>query len=149
MDALVLVVSRTDSMAVRHMAMGACAALRAASVSGVERGLGGCLRAGQAAVGEVIRAFVERAAYASDLNARCIAEAVGSVVVHRVRAPDVAHWGSFGHFGHVCTLVVAGAVNSDEWRVGLIARNRERDRVLVYHKIIGAVDAWAARLPAS
>jgi hypothetical protein len=147
MDALVLVVSRTRSMAVRHRALGACTALRVASLSGVERGLGACLRTGQAAVGDVIRAFVAGAVDAKELNARCIDEAVGAVVVHGICALDVAHWGAFGHVGHVCTLVVAGAVNDDEWRVGLLARNRACDRVLVYHRIIDAVDSYAAGLP--
>jgi hypothetical protein len=147
MDALTLVVARTRSMAVRHRAAGACVALRAASRSGVESGLGACLRAGQAAVGDAIRAFIDGTIAATELPARCVDEAIGSVVVHQIRALDIAHWGSsFGHFGHVCTLIVAGAVNTDEWRARLIARGRERDRTLVYHKVIFAVEELAARI---
>ena len=73
------------------------------------------------------------------------AVAVGAVAVHRVRATHLASWGAYAHLWYVCTLVVASAINVDEWRVALVAAGREADRGAVYTSVIRTVEARALR----
>jgi hypothetical protein len=158
MKALVIAVSRSGSMTVRHNSSRVCRALRVAAHDGIEAGcLARCIRAGGHSVAAVIRAFVAKAhADSVDLRAlvladECIDDAVGAVVVHRINAGHLAHWSRDGRDPeyarpeHLCTLIVAGAVNVDEWRKTLIARGLDQHRHLVYSRVPRCVDEWSAR----
>ena len=116
-------------MTVRHKSSRACRALRVAAHDGIEAGcLAGCLRAGRHSTTAVIRAFVAGEADAEltgltgplVLADECIDDAVGAVVVYRINAGHLAHWGGrdpeYARPEHLCTLIVSGAVNVDEWK---------------------------------
>ena len=145
-------------MTVRHKSSRACRALRVAAHDGIEAGcLAGCLRAGRHSTTAVIRAFVAGEADAeltgctgsALLADECIDDAVGAVVVYRINAGHLAHWGGrdpeYARPEHLCTLIVSGAVNVDEWRTTLIARGLERYRHVVYCGVPRCVDEWSAR----
>ena len=157
MNALVIAVSRSGSMTVRHKSSRVCRALRVAAHDGIEAGcLARCLRAGRHSTTAVIRAFVSGEAHAeftksAMLADECIDDAVGAVVVYRINAGHLAHWGRDGRDPeyarpeHLCTLIVAGAVNVDEWRATLVARGLEQHRHVVYCGVPRCVDEWSAR----
>ena len=154
MNALVIAVSRSGSMTVRHKSSRVCRALRVAAHDGIEAGcLARCLRAGRHSTTAVIRAFVSGEAHAESalLADECIDDAVGAVVVYRINAGHLAHWGRDGRDPeyarpeHLCTLIVAGAVNVDEWRTTLVARGLEQHRHVVYCGVPRCVDEWSAR----
>jgi hypothetical protein len=144
--ALVVVAARETSTAVAHALSRVSATLRSVTMRAEsDAALGECMRAGKRAVTCVVRAFVRGELDAAGLTARCIAEAVGAVAVHRVRATHLASWGAYAHLWYVCTLVVASAINVDEWRVALVAAGREADRGAVYTSVIRTVEARALR----
>jgi hypothetical protein len=144
MDALVIAVARSESMTVRHKATQVCRALRVAAHDGLATGCHvRCMRRGRASVSAIIRAFVTGSA--RDLGAECLADAVGAVVVHRVRPSALADWGQYAHLAHLVTLIVAAAVNVDEWRATLVARGAEHLRHAVYCDVVRHVDAWAEK----
>ncbi len=101
--------------------------------------------AGSRAVTDTIRAFVERGEGAETLASRCADEAVGAVVVYRIRPAHLADWGQYGHRWHLATLIVASAVNVDEWRASLVARGRGSDRALVYSRVLREIDGCLPR----
>ena len=143
MDALIIAIRRSDSMAVRHKATQVCRALRESAHDGLAAGCHvSCMRAGRASVSAVIRAFVT-GPDETDLAAECIEDAVGAVVVHRVRPSALADWGEYARLSHLVTLIVAGAVNVDEWRATMVARGTEHRRHAVYCGVMRRVDAWA------
>ena len=145
MDALVLVVSRAESMASRARAGQACRALRAAarSVAGSVAGsVAACISAGARSVALEIEAFVynnER----EGLTRRCIADAAASVWVFGITDADLRSWGEYGYRWHLVTLVLAAAVNVPRWRDALVASGREADRAEVYCAILREADARA------
>jgi hypothetical protein len=140
MDALVVVATRATSTAALHALSRVSATLRRVVMRHeTDDALAACMRAGKRAVTAVCRAYVREAFL--DLTARCVAEAVGAVVVYRLRKEHTAHWGPHGSFWHVSTLIVASAINVDEWRVALIANGRAADRGAVYTNVIRDVEA--------
>jgi len=143
MDALVLVVSRAESMAPRARAGQACRALRAAARSvAVAGSVAACISAGARSVALEIEAFVcgnER----EGLTRRCIADAVASVWVFGITDAHLRSWGEYGHRWHLVTLVLAAAVNVPRWRDALVASGREADRAEVYCAILREADARA------
>jgi hypothetical protein len=144
--ALVVLAARARSTAVAHALSRVNATLRSATMRAEsDAALGACMRAGTDAVTDVVRAFVRGETGAAGLTARCVAEAVGAVVVHRVRTRHLETWGAYAHLWYVCTLVVASAINVDEWRVALVAAGREADRAAVYSRVIATVEARALR----
>jgi hypothetical protein len=145
MDALVLVVSRAESMAPRARAGQACRALRAAarSVAGSVAGsVAACISAGARSVALEIEAFV-RGNEREGLTRRCIADAAASVWVFGITDADLRSWGAYGHRWHLVTLVLAAAVNVPRWRDALVASGREADRAEVYCAILREADARA------
>ncbi len=144
-------------MTVRHKSAMTCRELRVAAHDGIEAGcLARCLRAGRHSLTDVIRAFVTgdantRVTSAIALADACIDDAVAAVVVHRINAGHLAHWSrdgldpEYARPEHLCTLIVAAAVNVDEWRKTLIARGLEQHRHVVYYGVTRRVDEWSAR----
>jgi hypothetical protein len=148
MDALVIAIARSGSMAVRHKASQLCRTLRAAAHDGIATGCHvSCMRAGRASVSGVIRAFVTSPRDGTDLAGECLEDAVGAVVVHRVCPTALVGWGEYARLSHLVTLIVAGAVNVDEWRATLVARGTEHRRHAVYCDVMRHVDAWVSILP--
>jgi hypothetical protein len=147
MDALVIAVARSESMTVRHKATQVCRALRVAAHDGIATGCHvRCMRRGRASVSAIIRAFVTGSARDSRaLGEECLADAVGAVVVHRVLPSALADWGQYARLAHLVTLIVAAAVNVDEWRATLVARGAEHLRHAVYGDVVRHVDAWAEK----
>ena len=143
MDALVVVATRANSTAVLHALSRVCATLRSVTMRDSGDALARCMLAGKHAVTAVLRAYC--AAEFAGLTARCVDEAVGAVVVYGLRHEDIASWGAFAHFWYVSTLIVAAAVNVDEWRVALVASGRGADRAAVYAGVIAAAEARARR----
>ncbi len=143
MDALVLVVSRAESMAARARAGKACRALRAAARSVLVAGsVAACMSAGARSVALEIEAFVcgnER----EGLARRCIADAAASVWVFGIADAHLRSWGAYGHRWHLVTLILAAAVNVPRWRDALVASGREADRAEVYCAILREADARA------
>jgi hypothetical protein len=143
MDALVVAIARSGSMTVRHKATQVCRTLRVAAHDHVATGCHvSCMRAGRASVSGVIRAFVA-SCEETDLAGECIEDAVGAVVVHRVCPTALAGWGEYATLSHLVTLIVAGAVNVDEWRATMVARGVGHRRHEVYCGVMRRVDAWA------
>jgi hypothetical protein len=144
MDALVVAIARSGSMAVRHKASQVCRTLRVAAHDRIARGCHvSCMRAGRASVSGVIRAFVTSPHDETDVAGECIEDAVGAVVVHRVRPTALVGWGEYATLSHLVTLIVAGAVNVDEWRATMAARGVGHRRHAVYCGVMRRVDAWA------
>ena len=143
MDALVVVATRATSTAVLHALSRACSTLRSVVMRDSSDALARCMLAGKRAVTAVLRAYC--AAEFAGLTERCVAEAVGAVVVYRLRHEDIASWGTYAHFWYVTTLIVASAINVDEWRVALIAHGRAGDRGAVYTGVIRHAEARAIR----
>jgi hypothetical protein len=141
MDALVVAGTRATSTALLHALSRVCATLRSVAMRERDAALERCMRAGKRAVTAVLREYC-RGSFAG-LTARCVDEAVGAVVVYRLRQEDIAGWGTYAHFWYVSTLIVAAAINVDEWRVALIARGRGADRGAVYTNVIRDVEARA------
>jgi hypothetical protein len=143
--ALVVVATRAESTATLHLLSRVSSTLRRVVLRAeTDDTLARCMRAGKHAVTAVIRAYVHERF--PGLTERCVDEAVGAVVVYRLRHEHIASWGAHAHFWHASTLIVASAVNVDEWRVALIARGREADRGAVYTNVIRHVEARALRL---
>ena len=146
--ALVLCVGRSPSMAVRHLASRVSVGMRAASSSGLRtRDVDACVRAGERAVRELLREYCAASSWlycSSGLDKRCLREAVGSVAVHKIRRSDIHAWDSFAKLTHLATLIVAGAVNCDTWRLMTIGHEDAADkRRYVYVTILATTDAWA------
>ena len=144
MDALVIAIARSKSMSVRHKASQVCRTLRVAARDRIATGCYiRCMHAGRASVSGVIRAFVTSPRDETDLAGECIEDAVGAVVVHRVCPTALVDWGEYARLSHLVTLIVAGAVNVDEWRATMVARGTEHRRHAVYCGVMRRVDAWA------
>ena len=145
-DALLLCVGRSQSMAVRHIASKVNASMRAAAWTGLAlRDIGSCIRTGQLAVTSLIRrccADAEEHACAG-LDAMCLREAIGSVVVHRIKPSHIHDWDDFARLEHVVTIIVAGSVNDDAWRLATMRANHFSKRKYIYFTIIATADAWA------
>ena len=152
--ALVLCVARSASMAVRHLASRVSVDMRAASSSGLPtRDVDACVRAGERAVSELLRercsassavAASSVAASWRGLDKMCLREAVGAVAVHKIRRSDIHAWDSFAKLTHLATLIVAGAVNRDTWRLMTLGHEDVSDkRRYVYVTILATADAWA------
>ncbi len=74
----------------------------------------------------------------------CLHEAVGAVAVHKIRRSDIHAWDSFAKLTHLATLIVAGAVNRDTWRLMTLGHEDAADkRRYVYVTILATADAWA------
>jgi hypothetical protein len=128
--------------------------MRAASSMGLRtRDVDACVRAGERAVCELLR---ERCAASSPgaassgaaswrgLDNMCLREAVGSVAVHKIRRSDIHAWDSFAKLTHLATLIVAGAVNRDTWRLMTLGHeDADEKRRYVYVTILATTDAWA------
>ena len=144
MDALVVVATHATSTAVLRALSRACSTLRHAALRAeTEATLAACMLAGKKAVTAVLRDFVRGGV--PDLTERCVDEAVGAVVVYRLRHAHIASWGAYAHFWYVSTLIVASAINVDEWRAALVAKGRDADRGAVYTDVIRTVEALALR----
>ena len=136
-------------MAVRHLASRVSADMRAASSSGLRtRDVDACVRAGERAVSELLRercsASSAVAASWRGLDKMCLREAVGAVAVHKIRRSDIHAWDSFAKLTHLATLIVAGAVNRDTWRLMTLGHEDAADkRRYVYVTILATADAWA------
>ncbi len=151
--ALVLCVARSASMAVRHLASRVSADMRAASSSGLRtRDVDACVRAGERAVSELLRERCSASSVAASsvaaswrgLDKMCLREAVGAVAVHKIRRSDIHAWDSFAKLTHLATLIVAGAVNRDTWRLMTLGHEDAADkRRYVYVTILATADAWA------
>ena len=166
--ALLLCVGRSPSMALRHIASRVSVDMRAASSSGLRtRDVDACVRAGERAVSELLRercaaswgaaswgaasfgaasrgAASWGAASLRGLDKMCLREAVGSVAVHKIRRSDIHAWDSFAKLTHLATLIVAGAVNRDTWRLMTLGQeDADEKRRYVYVTILATMDAWA------
>jgi hypothetical protein len=150
-------------MAVRHIASRVSVDMRAASSSGLRtRDVDACVRAGERAVSELLRehCFASSVAASSvaassvaassvaaswrGLDKMCLHEAVGAVAVHKIRRSDIHAWDSFAKLTHLATLIVAGAVNRDTWRLMTLGHEDAADkRRYVYVTILATADAWA------
>jgi hypothetical protein len=145
--ALCVVANVTHSAAVRHALSRTCTLLRAARAArtarGPESGVARCFAEGNACVSSVVRSFCAGRLTTERLISDSIAEAVGAVCMCGVTAADLEArgWGEYARLRHMCTLIVAGAVNVDTWR--LIALSDARRRA-VYFELLRATDAWAA-----
>jgi hypothetical protein len=132
--------------------------MRAASSSGLRtRDVDACVRAGERAVSELLRerCFASSVAASSvaassvaaswrGLDKMCLREAVGAVAVHKIRRSDIHAWDSFAKLTHLATLIVAGAVNRDTWRIMTLGHEDAADkRRYVYVTILATADAWA------
>jgi hypothetical protein len=74
----------------------------------------------------------------------CVREAVGAVAVHKIRRSDIHAWDSFAKLTHLATLIVAGAVNRDTWRLMTLGHeDADEKRRYVYVTILATTDAWA------
>ena len=151
--ALLLCVGRSPSMALRHLASRVSVDMRAASSSGLRtRDVDACVRAGERAVSELLRerfaasccAASRGAASLRGLDKMCLREAVGSVAVHKIRRSDIHAWDSFAKLTHLATLIVAGAVNRDTWRLMTLGHeDADEKRRYVYVTILETTDRWA------
>jgi hypothetical protein len=138
--------------------------MRTASSSGLRtRDVDACVRAGERAVSELLRercsassavaassvaassvAASSVAASWRGLDKMCLREAVGAVAVHKIRRSDIHAWDSFAKLTHLATLIVAGAVNRDTWRLMTLGHEGAADkRRYVYVTILATADAWA------
>jgi hypothetical protein len=153
-DALRVVVLATHSAAARHAASATCTALRALGrryenraggddAERARRKVARCFEEGSECVARVLRGFCEARVTREAMLAGCVAEAVGSVATHGVAPSELRllGWGEHARLSHMCALIVAGAVNVDEWRARLPFGDR---RNAVYFALIAATDAWAA-----
>ena len=145
-DALLVCVGRSQSMAVRHIASKVNVSMRAAARTGVAVcDVGACIRTGQLAVTALIRqccADPDEHACAG-LDALCLREAIGSVAVHRIKPSHIHSWDDFARLEHVVTIIVAGSVNDDAWRLATMRANHFAKRRYIYFTIIATADAWA------
>ena len=151
-SAMLLCVGRSASMAVRHLASRVSVGMRAASSSGLRtRDVDACVRAGERAVCDLLREWCAassgtRALSGLGLDKRCLREAVGSVAVHKIRRSDIHAWDSFAKLTHLATLIVAGAVNRDTWRLMTLGHEDAAEkRRYVYVTILATTDAWAKK----
>jgi hypothetical protein len=132
--------------------------MRAASSSGLRtRDVDACVRAGERAVSELLRERCSASSVAASsvaassvaaswrgLDKMCLREAVGAVAVHKIRRSDIHAWDSFAKLTHLATLIVAGAVNRDTWRLMTLGHEDAADkRRYVYVTILATADAWA------
>jgi hypothetical protein len=121
--------------------------MRAASSSGLRtRDVDACVRAGERAVCDLLRECCAASSRLSctGLDKRCLREAVGSVAVHKIRRSDIHAWDSFAKLTHLATLIVAGAVNRDTWRLMTLGHEDAAEkRRYVYVTILATTDAWA------
>ena len=142
--ALCVVASTTRSAAARHALSSTCTLLRAGLQ---KRGVARCFEDGRACVSSVVRSYCAGNLTTETLIADCIAEAVGAVRVCGVTVADLEArgWGEYARLRHMCTLIVAGAVNVDTWRALGLPDARRR---AVYFELLRATDAWAARADA-
>jgi hypothetical protein len=90
-----------------------------------------------------VRSFCAGRLTTERLISDSIAEAVGAVRMCGVTVADLEArgWGEYARLRHMCTLIVAGAVNVDTWRVIALSDARRR---AVYFELLRATDAWAA-----
>jgi len=147
-------------MAVRHLASRVSVDMRAASSLGLRtRDVDACVRAGERAVSELLRERCAASSVAASsvaassvaaswrgLDNMCLREAVGSVAVHKIRRSDIHAWDSFAKLTHLATLIVAGAVNRDTWRLMTLGHEDAADkRRYVYVTILATTDAWAKK----
>ena len=146
--ALCVVANVTHSAAVRHALSKTCTLLRAAydaarAQRGPEGGVARCFAEGHACVSSVVRSFCAGRLTTERLISDSIAEAVGAVCMCGVTVADLEArgWGEYARLRHMCTLIVAGAVNVDTWRVIVPSDARRR---AVYFELLRATDAWAA-----
>jgi hypothetical protein len=146
--ALCVVANATHSAAVRHALSRTCTLLRAAARAarperGCESGVARCFADGHACVSSVVRSFCAGRLTTERLISDSIAEAVGAVRMCGVTVADLEArgWGEYARLRHMCTLIVAGAVNVDTWRVIALSDARRR---AVYFELLRATDAWAA-----
>ncbi len=120
LEAVCVVARHTTSLALLSALASVCAALRAAARMPLDAGrVRRCFEQGHACVTRVIRAYCEGAMPRERMRAESIAEAVGAVQVHGVSVADLhaRGWGwEYARLRHMCTLIVAGAVNVDTWR---------------------------------
>ena len=141
-DGLVVAIRRCESMTARHLASRSCVSARAAARKGVALGdVRACSRVAHAAITALVLAFCADAHAALDLDRRCILEAAGAIVVHGITPADLTAWGGFARLEHFVTLIVAGAINVDDWR-HLLRGERRRH---VYVSVLAATDEWAAQ----
>jgi hypothetical protein len=142
--------------------------MRTASSSGLRtRDVDACVRAGERAVSELLRERCSASSVAASsvaassvaassvaassvaaswrgLDKMCLREAVGAVAVHKIRRSDIHAWDSFAKLTHLATLIVAGAVNRDTWRLMTLGHEDAADkRRYVYVTILATADAWA------
>ena len=146
LEAACVVAHATASAAVRHSLSLVCTALRdsvrlAPKADRVRR----CFQEGHECVTRVIRAYCVGALTRERMLAESLAEAAGAIQTHGVTIEDLHSrgWGwEYARLRHMCTLIVAGAVNVDAWRTLVPSGERWHD---VYVWLPRATDEWAER----
>ena len=143
--ALCVVANTTPSAAARHALSSTCTLLLRAGRQ--RRSLAQCFADGHACVSSVVRSYCAGNLTTEELISGSIAEAVGAVRVCGVTVAELEArgWGEHARLRHMCTLIVAGAVNVDTWRALGLPDARRR---AVYFELLRATDAWAARADA-
>ena len=143
LEAACVVAKATQSAAVRHALSRVCATLRATPTDAEHR-VRLCFQEGHACVTAVILAFCEGKLTRERMLAECLAEAAGAIQTHGVTVADLyaRGWGLYARLRHMCTLIVAGAVNVDAWRKLVPSGERWHD---VYVWLPRATDEWAER----
>ena len=145
LEAVCVVAHSSPSLAVRHALSTVCTALRATAklpmhADRVRR----CFEQAHACVTRVVNDYCVGALTRERMLEESLAEAVGAIQVHGVSVDDLMArgWGwEYARLRHMCTLIVAGAVNVDTWRVVALSDARRR---AVYFELLRATDAWAA-----
>ena len=141
LEAACVVAKATQSAAVRHALSRVCATLRATPTDAEHR-VRLCFQEAHACVTAVILAFCEGKLTRERMLAGCLAEAAGAIQTHGVTVADLyaRGWGPYSRLRHMCTLIVAGAVNVDAWRKLVPSGERWHD---VYVWLPRATDEWA------
>ncbi len=146
LEAMCVVAASTHSAAVKHALSSTCAVLRAVArhKRALDLPLTRCFADGHVCVSNVLRSFCAGRLTTERLIADSIAEAVGAVQTHAISVADLEArgWGEYSKLRHMCTLIVAGAVNVDTWR-SLVPSGERRHAV--YVGLLHATDKWATR----
>jgi hypothetical protein len=145
LEAVCVVAHSSPSLAVRHALSTVCTALRATAklpmhADRVRR----CFEQAHACVTRVVNDYCVGALTRERMLEASLAEAVGAIQVHGVSVDDLMArgWGwEYARLRHMCTLIVAGAVNVDTWRKLVPSGERWHG---VYVWLPRATDEWAA-----